>query len=243
MLQLLVLGVSLAIGLGLLGYWLLNTEPRKLRTVLKWALILGGAAGFFTLLARSNPSFLWSAGLFLIPLFMRWRRIAQYFKNVAKTAAGPSPGQSSSVRTQYLEMVLDHDTGLMSGVVTKGRHAGRDLKGMAFEDLLDLLSECQSDPQSLQLLETFIDHAHGSEWRSEHASRSGGGGTGAGTESAGGRLSRAQALEILGLKEGANADEIREAHKRLMLANHPDRGGSTFLAAQINRAKEVLLST
>ena len=231
MLKLLVLGVSLAIGLGLFGYWLLNTEPRKLRAVLKWTLILGTAAGVIAVLARGNPSFLWSAGLFLIPLVMRWRRIAQYFKNAAKTAAGPSPGQSSSVRTEYLEMVLDHDTGSISGVVIKGRHTGCDLGDMSFEKLLDLLSECQSDPQSLQLLETFIDRTHGDKWRDEHAYGSGGGRTGAARESVNGRMSRAEALEILGLKEGANNDDIREAHKRLMLANHPDRGGSTFLAA------------
>ncbi|MBM86487.1 MAG: hypothetical protein CMM47_10755 [Rhodospirillaceae bacterium] len=114
---------------------------------------------------------------------------------------------------------------------------------MGFEDLLDLLSECQSDPQSTQLLETFIDRAHGNDWRYKSASSSDGGGTGGQTESASGRMSRSQALEILGLKEGANNNDIREAHKRLMLANHPDRGGSTFLASQINQAKEVLLAS
>lgn len=54
-------------------------------------------------------------------------------------------------------------------------------------------------------------------------------------------MSRVEALETLGLKNGANRTQIIEAHRRLMLRNHPDRGGSDALAARINRAKDVLL--
>ena len=55
-----------------------------------------------------------------------------------------------------------------------------------------------------------------------------------------GAMSRAQALEVLGLKEGAGEKDIREAHRRLIAGIHPDHGGSTYLAAQINQAKDVL---
>lgn len=235
---LLVLGICVVIGVLLAGYWLLNTNPATIRQVLKWVLIVGAGLGVIALIARGNPTYLWSAGLFLIPVLLRWRGIAQHFRNAAKTAAGPSPGQSSSVRTEFLEMALDHDTGEMSGMVLGGRHGGRNLSEMTLDDLLDLLAECQSDPQSVQLLESFIDRAHGDDWRfsdSRTGSRS------QGPAGTGGSMSRAQALEILGVAEGASEKEIREAHRRLMLANHPDRGGSTFLAAQINQAKEVLL--
>jgi hypothetical protein len=237
MLHLLVLGICLIIGLGLLGYWLLNTEPAKLRRVLKWVLILAGVGLAVALLVRGSGSFLWTAALLLVPLVLRWRNIARHFRNAAKTAAGPSPGQSSAVRTEFLEMTLDHDSGAMDGVVTQGRQSGRRLDDLSLENLLDLLEECQSDPQSAQLLESFIDRVHGDDWRFGHQRQAGGGGGG----NSGGLMSRAQALEILGLGDSAKEQEIRSAHRRLMLANHPDRGGSTFLAAQINQAKEVLL--
>ena len=51
-----------------------------------------------------------------------------------------------------------------------------------------------------------------------------------------------QALQVLGLKSDASRDEIVEAHRKLIAKLHPDKGGSDYLAAQINLAKKVLLS-
>lgn len=57
-----------------------------------------------------------------------------------------------------------------------------------------------------------------------------------------GTLSRAQALDILGLKDPVTEEDIIAAHRSLMQKLHPDRGGNDYLAAQLNRAKDTLLS-
>lgn len=53
-------------------------------------------------------------------------------------------------------------------------------------------------------------------------------------------MTRKEAFQILGLREGANKDAIRTAHRRLMRLNHPDNGGSTYVATKVNEAKDML---
>ena len=56
-----------------------------------------------------------------------------------------------------------------------------------------------------------------------------------------GGMSRSEAFSVLGLNEGATIAEVRAAHRRLILQIHPDKGGSSYLAAKINQAKDILL--
>ena len=57
----------------------------------------------------------------------------------------------------------------------------------------------------------------------------------------GSKMSQDEAWEVLGLKPGASREDITLAHRKLIAKLHPDKGGSDYLAAQINLAKKVLL--
>ena len=148
-----------------------------------------------------------------------------------------SPGKTSRVVTDHLEVELDHDTGAIRGHVRKGTFAGRELEGLAPLEMAQLWQDCRfADPQSAQILEAYLDRVHPT-WR-EDLSRAEEGNDRA---SPAGKMTREQALDILGLKPGASEEEIRRAHRELMMRVHPDHGGSTFLAAKLNEAKDVLL--
>ncbi|XP_062154128.1 mitochondrial import inner membrane translocase subunit TIM14-1 isoform X2 [Alnus glutinosa] len=55
------------------------------------------------------------------------------------------------------------------------------------------------------------------------------------------KMTKREAALILGLRENATPDKVKEAHRRVMVANHPDAGGSHYLASKINEAKDVML--
>jgi hypothetical protein len=145
-----------------------------------------------------------------------------------------SGGQTSHVRSAYFEMELDHDTGAMRGRVLAGRHQGADLERLDVKTLTAMLSEI--DEESRALLMAYLDRRD-STW-GEYAQADSTAGRHA---SSSGKMSEQEAYQILGLQPGANADDISRAHRTLMKKLHPDQGGSTYLAARINEAKEILL--
>jgi DnaJ domain len=150
-----------------------------------------------------------------------------------------SAGQKSGVRTETLEMVLDHDSGRMEGRCLKGRLAGRDLSSLRNAEVLQLLDEIGAiDPQGAALLEAYLDRrCRGWRERRSGASRE----ESRQPRDRNDRMDRREAYDVLGLKPGAGEAEIRAAHRRLMMKLHPDQGGSTYLASRINEAKDVLL--
>jgi hypothetical protein len=156
----------------------------------------------------------------------------------ASTRSQPTPGRVSRVRSAMIEMELDHDTGAMDGTVLAGAFQGQRLGALDEASLKRLLAECRaSDPDGLRLLEAYLDR-RSPGWREdaephEHAR--------AGGEPKPGTMTEEEAYQILGLAPGASVDEIRRAHRALMKKLHPDQGGSTYLAARVNQAKEVLL--
>ncbi len=151
-----------------------------------------------------------------------------------------SPGQTSHVRTDTLEMVLDHDTGEMEGRCLNGRFAGRTLSSLSDDELVLLLEELRAtDAQAAALIEAYFDR-RAPGWRAKGAEETA---RAEPKRPRGGRsrMSREEAYEVLGLKKSASEEEIRAAHRKLMMKLHPDQGGSTYLAARINEAKDVLL--
>ncbi|WP_018699119.1 DnaJ domain-containing protein [Amorphus coralli] len=151
--------------------------------------------------------------------------------------ASRSAGQASEVTTDWLHLKLDHDSGAIAGEVRAGRLAGRSLDSLSEAELSELLNEVAADPDSVVLVEAYLDR-RSPGWREDVHEDAGARQGGA---AATGPLSEEEAYEVLGLQPGASEGEIRAAHRRLMKGLHPDRGGSTFLASKINEAKERLL--
>jgi hypothetical protein len=143
-------------------------------------------------------------------------------------------GGTSRVVTDFLEMELDQASGATRGRVVKGIFAGREIADMSPAELAQLWQHCRfADPQSSQVIEAYLDRFHPT-WREDMAR--------AEQETrTSGDLSVEEALEILGLKKGASVEDIHRAHRDLIKKFHPDRGGSAYLAAKINDAKDLLL--
>ena len=155
----------------------------------------------------------------------------------AQSTSEPSGGQTSSVQSRYIRMTLAHDSGDINGEVLEGQFKGRALKHLSLEELLQLLRECQDDEESVALLQAYLDRVYEDKWR-QQAGAHGQHPPSNGSD----EVSREEALQILGISSDASEEEIIEAHRRLMQKLHPDRGGSAYLAAKINLAKETLLA-
>ena len=151
-------------------------------------------------------------------------------------AGSRSSGQTSTVQSHFLEMVLDHDTGEMHGRILAGLFKDRSLETLSIGDLLDFMQEVSGDEESSALLQTYMDRKFPG-WREEAETDVGGGNRSVQS----GRMKRDEALAILGLKTGASPDQIRKAHRNLMKQLHPDQGGSNYFATKLNEARDLLL--
>lgn len=258
----LFLGICVLVGLLLLAKWYSSADPKTLaKTVPRVAIILGVLV-IVLLVFTGRASLLLALAPLLLMFFTRFRAL----KNRVRAAMGPQPGQSSEVVTRYFRMVLDHDSGDLRGDVLEGDFAGRALDDLTREELMALWQEIVVDAQSASVMESYLTRRLGPDWQEEPSDGYGGGDAGEGAAgrqssgggrrsgwgsstgdrqssggAAGGPMTRQQAYEILGLEPGASKDDIREAHRRLLQKIHPDHGGSNFLAAQINQAKDLLL--
>lgn len=235
MISLIAGALLLAIGLYGLKVWT-KADPKMLAEMamrgLAYAALLGAIGALllgrigaavplamvgFALLGRLDPGGVggWLGGLF-------------------RKSSAPKNAQ---VRSALFEMELDHARGTLTGRVVSGPHAGAALDDLDLPILLALRAGC--DPQSLSLLEAYLDR-RAPAWR-EHAEGDTGGGNVGGAAPGGGAMTEQEAYQILGLQPGAEMAAVRAAHRSLMKKLHPDAGGSSYLAARINQAKDLIL--
>ena len=216
----------------LIGRAFITADPRTLVRLVRYAVGFGliGVGGVMALGGR------WGLGL---PL------VAGGISAISVGRIGPidlgghrrTTGTGSTVRSRFLRMNLDHDSGTLTGEIVAGTFAGRMLDDLDQAGLLALRDEVLADGESLALVEAYLDRRIPG-WRDDVE---GDAATGTRRASDAGPMTDEQAYEILGLSAGAGKAEIRAAHRRLMKKVHPDQGGSTFLAAKINEAKDRLL--
>ncbi len=211
-----------------------KANPRSLATVLRsvggiLALLLAALLLLRGLIVLAIPLAL--AGAALLGL-----RLPFGVGNLFGGDARRSSGNRSEVKTSHIAMVLDHDSGRMEGRVVAGRFEGFTLDAMTIDELLALAAELSSvDPQGLRLLEAYLDRRD-PEWQEREPPDQG-------ARPKGGAMTRAEALDILGLRTGATDEDIKAAHRNLMKKLHPDHGGSSWIASRLNEAKDVLLGT
>jgi len=231
--QYFILGLAVLVVILVALHWFTRANPAVLVRRLK--LIGGLLAAVGVVLVMSRGLFVYAVPLGMLAVWLlSGRSLSRGW--AGRPASQTSEGRRSRVVTDHLEMELDLDSGAMRGRVLRGFFKDRDIESLAPVEMALLWQDCRfTDPQSAQLLEAYLDRVHPS-WRDDMARAEAE--TGLGPE---GQMSEEQAYEILGLKPGAAADDIRRAHRDLMMKMHPDRGGSTYLAAKINEAKDVLL--
>ncbi len=171
----------------------------------------------------------------LAPLLVRWLKTRPLPSPVGPAQLGLSG--CSTVTTRFFSMALDHATGVMSGQVLAGHFVGRSLCDLPLRDLLVLWWECQVDAQSVAVLEAYLDRHADANWREQVRSAD----QTADSGNLSGMMDRAEAYQVLGLSSGASCEEIQAAYRRLIQRVHPDHGGSSYLAARLNQARDVLL--
>lgn len=232
----LLIGVVLLILLLTAGQGFVKANPadlaRKIRTT--GGVLLLALAGLFAVTGRL--AFAIPAAGFGLSL-LGWGGLGRLGGRFAGMSGRPSQGQQSRVRSAMIEMELDHDSGEMTGHVLAGRFQGRALDDLDAEDLKVLWQETGADGQSRALVEAYLDRRF-SGWREDFQTD---GAQGQRSAASTGPMTDEEAYQILGLSPGAGDAEIRAAHRRLMKRLHPDHGGTTFLAAKLNEAKDTLL--
>lgn len=232
----LVAAFVIIIGLYFIARWWVQADPRQLIKALRWTGIIVGVVLLTFIVIAGRWNLLPIVVFTVLPWLLRAR-------TRRKNAQGPRPGQTSDISTRFIRMVLDHDSGEMTGDITDGQFSGRNLKDLNLGELIELWRECVAqDEQSRLVLENYLDRGHpdwraaaGADPRDETAE------TRSNSPWANTGMSADEACEILGVSPGASTEDIENAYRTVMKSAHPDQGGSDWMAAKVNQAKDVLL--
>lgn len=222
-------------------------KPPALRRKLATRLGLYALAGGVLLLVVTGRAH-WLTAVFagiipflsrIIPLVIK---ILPFLSQLKKNQLGERMGwgERPTLQSRFLVLELDQHSGRVAGQVREGLFAGNSLDDLNQQQLQELLNHyCETDPESFRLLRAYLQQQH-RHWTFDYGKRGSEETAGAAQQSG---LSRREALEILGLEEGASEEDILTAHKKLMQRLHPDRGGSNYLAVKVNQAKDLLIKT
>ena len=252
----LITGVLAVFAFLLLMNWLwAKAQPSvSSKFILIASVVLIGSLGLLTAFGRYH--WLAAAGTAILPFLRRgftlirlapmlarvWQMIGggtmgspfmQGFDNNSRQSS--SAPNISSTETSFLRMNLNHDSGELDGEVLKGEFSGRSLDTLSSTEIVDLYNAI--DNESKRVLGAYIQRYH-PDLAKEESEASGGSGEQQNSDA----MTVDRARKVLGVGDNATKEEIVEAHRRLMQKNHPDRGGSEFLASEINLAKRVLLN-
>ena len=220
-----------------------NQQPSKnTRIILTASLALIVVLGTLVMLARIPPV----VALFTMILpYLRvlWRLVRaslvfamfRQFQGLGRRTFDASATQpnnaDSETQTNELAMKLNHQTGTMTGTVLSGEFTGRNLDSLSDDNLSAVYSTLQEE-ESKRLLEAYVarHRPHLNETSND-----------TNNQTDGEQMSVKRAADVLGVSVSANKEEIIAVHRRLMDKLHPDKGGSSYLAAELNEAKRVLL--
>lgn len=200
-----------------------RADPGRLATAVNATAIAFSVLGIILMLLRARVGLLLfgvAGGMYVVAyLHSLWLG--------RRGLGGPSGSVPAPIVTKYLNVVRDANTGKFYGTVLAGRHRGRRLTELSFEQLLEVRDECRrDDPDAARLVEAYLDQSHGTAWRAREG------------DAAPSGMSREEAYATLGLRPGAGEADIRAAYQRLMSELGPE---DEDLAAKINRARDLLL--
>ncbi len=231
----LLLALAVVIGLIYLWFWLRKTSKNQKGKAIKLILLYGFASMVLLMVISGRVHWLFALPGLALPWIQR-ALLARQAWRLFRSSQPAKSGNKSKVETNYFVMILDHDSGDLTGEVLRGKYAGKQMTDLSLENLLELLAECRAnDGQSAALLEAYLNRNCGDDWQSNDTHENE-------TDDLNATpMDRREAAEILGIEEHSSEKIIKDAHRKLIQKLHSDRGGTDYLASLINQERDILL--